>query len=139
MKIQIQGREKRRMGYAITFLMLLVVEVIIALYVHDAFIRPYIGDALVVVVLYAACRVLQPDGVVLLPFYIFMFAALVEGMQFFSLVQRLGVEDNAFLRILIGSVFDLKDIACYAVGCIILGVYEWKIKGRAIDNDQSES
>lgn len=28
------------------------------------------------------------------------------------------------IEILIGSVFDLKDILCYAIGCTLLGVYE---------------
>jgi len=119
---------KRRINYAIAFVVLLVIEVLIALFVHDTFIRPYIGDVLVVVVLYVAVRVIIPDRCRLLPLYIFLFAVLVEGLQYFHLVQLLGLENNTFLRVLIGSVFDVKDILCYAAGCILLGIYEWKIK-----------
>jgi len=36
--------------------MLLLIEILIALFVHDEFIRPYVGDALVVIVLYCECR-----------------------------------------------------------------------------------
>lgn len=34
----------KRIGYAIATVILLLTEVLIALYVHDAFVRPYIGD-----------------------------------------------------------------------------------------------
>lgn len=122
--------EKRRTRYAIAFLILLVIEVLIALYVHDTFIRPYIGDVLVVVVLYVAFKVFKPEGVKYLALYIFIFAALVECLQFFNLIQLLNVENNIFLRVLIGSVFDVNDILCYGIGCILIGIYEWKTKRK---------
>ncbi|BCN31674.1 ribosomal maturation YjgA family protein [Anaeromicropila herbilytica] len=119
---------KKRLKYAITFIILLTIEVLIALYVHDTFIRPYIGDVLVVIVLYMAFRMFKTDGIRFLPVYIFLFAGLTECLQFFNIVQLLNVEHNTFLRILIGSVFDMKDILCYGIGCILLGIYEWKFK-----------
>jgi len=130
MTLQNQEKRKQRISYAIAFIILLVVEVLIALFVHDAFIRPYIGDILVVGVLYLAVRIFVPDKCKLLPLYVFLFAAMVECLQYFKLVQILGIENNAFLRVLIGSVFDVKDILCYGVGCILLGIYEWKTKRK---------
>ncbi|WP_167959186.1 ribosomal maturation YjgA family protein [Anaerosporobacter faecicola] len=115
---------KKRTKYIIAFFLLLFVEVIIAVYVHDSFIRPYGGDVLVVMVLYCLIRIWIPDCCRLLPLYIFLFAAGVELLQYCRLVQVLGVENNPFLRIVIGSVFDIKDIICYGVGCIILGIKE---------------
>ena len=41
---------KRRGIYAIAFVLLLVTEVLIALFVRDRFIRPYGGDILVTVI-----------------------------------------------------------------------------------------
>lgn len=43
-------------------------------------------------------------------------------------VERFGIENNAFLRILMGATFDWKDIVCYGIGCILLGIYEWLIQ-----------
>jgi Protein of unknown function (DUF2809). len=88
------------------------------------------GDIIVVMVLYAAVRVVRPEGFKLLPLYLFLFAALVEILQFFNLIELLKVEKNTLLRVLIGSVFDVKDILCYGIGCILLGIFEWKIKER---------
>lgn len=124
---------KKRILYAVLFLFLLFIEVIIALYVHDNFIRPYVGDILVVIVIYTFIRIIIPEKYKLIPLLIFIFATGVELLQLANIVEILGVEDNKFLKILIGSVFDIKDIMCYAVGCVILCMYEW-VKVRKYDS-----
>ena len=52
----------KRIGYAIATVILLLIEVLIAIYVHDAFVRPYIGDVLVVVVIDATEGVTEQDA-----------------------------------------------------------------------------
>ena len=116
---------KKRILYAVATLFLLLIEVIIALYVHDDFIRHYVGDVLVVIVIYTFIRIIVPEKCKLIPLFLFIFAAGVELLQLANIVEILGVADNKFLKILIGSVFDIKDIVCYAVGCVILCMYEW--------------
>ena len=122
------SKRKARLLYLLSFLLLLGVEILIALFVQDDFIRPYIGDMLAVIVLYSLIRIFVPNGVRLLPRYIFVFAAFVEQMQLFDFVRIFGMENNRFMRILIGSVFDIKDMICYGVSCVLLGLYEWKVK-----------
>ena len=119
---------KKRVYYIILTIILLVVEVMIALFVHDRIVRPYIGDMLVVVVIYTFIRIWIPDSLRLLPLYVFLFATGVEILQYFNLVELLGVSDNRFLRILLGTSFDWKDILCYAVGCVLVWAVEWKIR-----------
>ena len=84
----------KRIGYAIATVILLLTEVLIALYVHDAFVRPYIGDVLVVIVIYTFIRIFVPERCKLLPLYVFIFAALVEFSQMFHIVEVLGWQDN---------------------------------------------
>lgn len=119
-----RGDKRIRMGYGIAFALFLAVEVFIALYVHDNFVRPYVGDMLVVIVVYCFARIFIPEKCRWMPVYVFMFAAFVEILQYFELVKRLGLENCTFLRIVIGSVFDWKDILCYGIGCVILWMYE---------------
>ena len=78
----------KRIGYAIATVILLLTEVLIALYVHDAFVRPYIGDV-VVIVIYTFIRIFVPERCKLLPLYVFIFAALVEFSQMFHIVEVL--------------------------------------------------
>lgn len=122
-------RKKKRLGYCQAAVLIFVIEVLIALFVRDRFIRPYVGDMLVVVLIYTALRTLLPEKPRLLPLYVFLFAVCVEGLQAVNIVGLLGLEDSRFFSILIGSTFDWKDIACYGAGCGLLGLYEiwlWK-------------
>lgn len=118
-------KTKLRIKYAVSFILLVLVEVFIALYVRDGFIRPYVGDILVVIVIYCASRVIFPTRIALLPLWVFLFAAFIEFLQYIEIVSILGLGENAFFRILIGSVFDWKDIMCYGIGSIMLAVYEF--------------
>lgn len=115
---------KKRAAYLVAAALLLGIEFFIALFVHDRFVRPYVGDMLVVILIYMFVRIFVPEKVKLLPLYIFLFAAAVEVLQYFKIAALLGVENNPVLPVLLGSTFDWKDIACYAAGCLLLGVYE---------------
>ena len=119
---------RKRIFYLTATLILLIIEVLIALYVHDNFIRPYVGDAIVVIVIYTFVRIFVPEKCILLPLYVFLFAVVVEILQGIHIVNILGVADNRFLRTLIGDSFDIKDILCYGVGCILLWLYESRRK-----------
>lgn len=124
MNLQSQRKRKLRSRYSVLFLVLLVVEVLIALFVHDSFVRPYLGDVLVVIALYFLVRIFIPVKYKLMPLYIFIFSAAVEFSQYFNILKLLGLEHNTFMRIVMGSMFDFKDILCYAAGCLLLAVYE---------------
>ena len=112
---------KQRLIYALIFVVLLLVEGFIALFIKDKFVRPYIGDVLVVVLICCLCRVCVPDIVTALPIYVFLFATAVEVTQYFDIVKLLGLENNKLVSTLLGRTFSVADILCYAVGC--LGFY----------------
>ncbi len=120
---------KKRILYIIVTLVLLSIEVLIAMFVHDSFIRPYVGDMLVVIVIYTFIRIWIPEGCRLLPLYVFLFAVLVEVLQYFNIVDVLGLSGSRFFSVLIGGTFDWKDIACYGAGCVVLVIYE--VVGKA--------
>lgn len=108
----------------IIFILLLGIEVLIALFIHDTFIRPYIGDILVVMVLYFLVKSIFRKKIKWLTVYVFLFAALVEIGQYFHIAELLGVDTNPFFRVVLGATFDWKDIFCYMTGCILLFIFE---------------
>lgn len=118
---------KQRVVYLAMFIILLLVEVWIAIFVKGGFIRHNLGDILVVIVIYFFIKIFWQKKHIWLALEIFLFAVLVEVAQYFRMVEILGVEDNTFLRVLIGSVFDIKDIVSYGIGCAFIGVCEWII------------
>ena len=110
--------------YASIFIILLIVEICIALFIHDNIIRPFIGDALVVGVIYFFIRSFISKRIRFLAAYVFLFACSIEVGQYFNLVSVLHMENFRVARIIIGSTFDLKDIFCYFIGTILILAYE---------------
>ena len=114
----------QRMGYAAAFMLILVIEAGIALFVRDSFIRPYGGDVLVVILLCCFIRIFIPERIRLLPLWVFLFAAAVEVGQYYDFVSLLGLGELRFFRVLMGSTFSIVDILCYALGCTIFFLCE---------------
>lgn len=111
-----------RRFYLLLFLALLVIEIFIGAFVRDRIIRPYVGDILVVILLYAFLRVFIPSGFPLLSLSVLFFAVLVEILQYFHFGKLLGLEHYRIVMIILGSTFDIKDIFCYVVGYLIIRV-----------------
>ncbi len=120
--------KKSRITYAILTFLLLLVEVFIALFVNDDFIRPFVGDILVVILLCCFIRIFKPDGLKLLPLYVFLFAVCVEMAQYLDYVSLLGLEGNKFFSVLMGRSFSRYDLVCYAYGCVAFFAVEYAIK-----------
>lgn len=116
---------RKRIPYLTATFVLFAVEVFIALFVHDRFIRPFVGDVLVVILIYTFIRIFIPEKIRPLPLFIFIFAAGVEVAQYFKIVEVLGLQDNKVMSTIIGTSFDIRDILCYFVGCVICGIWEY--------------
>ena len=92
-------KPKKRAAYLAAFLALLAVECVIALWVRDRFVRPYLGDVLVTWTVYAFIRVCLPDQYPFLPAAIFLFCLGAELLQLFPLLAWLGLESPFWRRI----------------------------------------
>lgn len=115
---------KVRLKYLALFVLLTAVEVLIALFINDSFIRPYLGDVIVVWVVYCFVQIFiaKKFNSYVVCGGVCIFAVLVEFMQGINIVKILGLENSPFFRTLIGTHFDVKDIICYIVGCIIIAL-----------------
>jgi hypothetical protein len=122
MKIKLQFNK----NYFLLFLLLLVIEILIALFVNDSFIRPYIGDVLVVILIYCFIKSFFSIPVMKTAITVLLFACTIEALQYFNLVDKLGLQHSNIARIIIGSSFDWKDIGAYVAGTLLLLVIERK-------------
>lgn len=116
--------------YLGAFLVLLAIEVAIALFVTGGVVRGYLGDVLVVVLIYCLVRTFVRNDARLLPLWIFLFAVAVELAQYADLAGRLGIDQRSATGVIVGSVFDLADIACYFAGCAGIAVFEAVLRRR---------
>ncbi len=123
-------KKKLRITYFIILILLFAAEILIALFVHDSFVRPYMGDALVVMLVCAFLRIFIPDKIRLMPVYATLFAVFVETLQYFDFVNVIGLADNEIISTVIGRTFDIKDIICYISGGIIFFAAEQIVRRK---------
>ena len=112
-------------------LAIFVIEVLIALYMHDTFVRGYVGDALVVVLVYTAVLTLWDLPRVPLALAVFAFAGAIELGQGCDLVNRLSLGGSRVFRVIIGTSFDLHDFLAYAAGTLLIIGVEQRWASRA--------
>ena len=122
-KAQTRQSTRTRLAFLATAVLILAAEIYIAICVKGGFMRHYAGDVLAVILLYALARAIFSEPPLNLPLKIFAFAAALELVQYFGVVQILGIE-NKILKVMIGGTFDFADLLCYAAGCALAGAYE---------------
>ena len=129
---------KTRLHYIIGFIVLVGIEVCIGVFYFNHFIRSYIGDVIVVWVLYCLFRSFIPKrfssyGVAL---GILAFSFVVEFLQKAHIADVLGVE-NPFLRTLIGTSFAVEDLWSYAAGTAVtlIEIYIYRQLKKRKTND----
>ena len=110
--------KRKRLLFAVAAVILLAVEIIIGLYVHDSFVRPYLGDTLAVMLIWCVLRIVFPTGKPWLSAAVFLFAVLVETTQIFPLCDLPGVR-NCLVRTQMGRSFAWGDIVAYLAGCLV--------------------
>jgi len=118
---------------AIATLVLLLVEIAIALFVRDAIVRPYVGDGLAVMLVYAGLRTITRLGVVPATLAALLIAFGIEFAQYFHLLDHIGLSGNRWARIILGSGFDLRDFVAYTAGATAtLSIERYRRASRAV-------
>ncbi|WP_069070375.1 DUF2809 domain-containing protein [Nostoc sp. KVJ20] len=97
---------------------LFLIEVYIAVFVNESFIRPFIGDVLVFILIYCFVKTFFNIHSSIVALSVFAFSCTIEILQYFNFVNNLGLQKYKILAVALGSVFDWKDIIAYAIGII---------------------
>lgn len=106
------------------FIILLLTEILIALFVHDTMIRPYIGDLLVVILIYAFIKSFLATPATKTALAVLAFAFIIELLQYFNIVHQLGLQHSKVARLVIGTSFSWKDLLAYSAGFVLILVVE---------------
>jgi hypothetical protein len=102
--------------YLLAASLLFLLEVFIASFMHDKFIRPYAGDFLATIFLYCLARgvlAAPPQQVALGTLFT---AYLLEALQYVHLLQWLGWQHWHLARVVLGSQFEWADLLAYTLG-----------------------
>ncbi len=110
--------------YLYASLALLGIELFIGFYVKDRFVRPYVGDYLVVILLYTALKTWWDAPVKIVAYSVLIFSFVLEILQYFKLVDLLGLGHIKVARILIGTSFAWEDLVAYFLGIMTVLWFE---------------
>lgn len=110
--------------YFFLTILIFIIEVLIALYLHDDIIRPYIGDVLVVILIYCFIKSFLKLPVLPLAIFVLLFSFSIEFLQYLNIVEKLGLQKSKLARTVIGTSFAWIDLVCYIAGIIIVLITE---------------
>lgn len=109
--------------HAVMSIGLFMLLVFVAVWVKDSFVRPTLGDVLVVIWLYHVFATVFNVPARLLAAVVVGIAYLVELAQLFNVVDLLDIPLTSPLRIIFGATFDWLDLVAYTVGgllCVLI-------------------
>ena len=115
---------KNYFGLAI---LIFFIEVLIALYVHDDFVRPYLGDVLVVILIYCFIKSFLILPALTVAIIVLIFSFTIEWLQFLNIVEKLDLEKSGIARTIIGTSFSWIDLLTYIAGIVIVLTVEKKL------------
>ncbi len=101
-------------------LILFLIEIVIAVFFRDKFVRYFLGDLLVVIFLYCFIMSwlrLESTKVAL---SVLTFSFVIEILQYFNILNALGWENNKIAIIILGNSFDAMDLVAYTAGIAIV-------------------
>jgi hypothetical protein len=112
--------------YFLCTIMLFITEALIALYMHDDFIRPTFGDFLVVILMYCGIRSIVQADYRYVAIATLLTAYIIEVSQYFHLIVHLGLQYSRAAQWLLGSGFAWGDMVAYTLGTACIWLVEHK-------------
>ena len=111
-------------------ILLLGLEILIALFAHDSIVRPYMGDLLVVILIYCFVKSFVNTPVFLTAVSVLLFSYTIEILQYFKIINLLGLQHSGIARVIIGTSFEWIDLLAYTAGITIVLFVEKIISGK---------
>jgi len=120
--------------YLFLAILILAIEIYIGLYVKDSFVRPYLGDFLVVILIYCFLKAFWKISYFKAAIYVLLFSFVIEFLQYFNIVEILGLQENKLASIIIGTSFSLEDLLAYFLGVVSILIIEYSFNKKRITN-----
>ncbi|KRG29647.1 hypothetical protein APR42_15960 [Salegentibacter mishustinae] len=115
----------RKRNYLIGFFSLLIIEILIASFIKDDFIKPYLGDFLVVIMLYCFLMGISRFAIYKSLFIVLVFSFTIEFLQLIDIANLLQYQPPKPIMIILGNSFSVGDLVAYLLGllsCLIIEI-----------------
>ena len=88
------------------------------------FVRPFVGDVLVVILIYCFFRIFLKTDFWKIALGVFLFACLIEILQYFDYVALLQLENTRVISVILGRTFEWLDFIAYFTGFLFIILIE---------------
>ncbi|WP_114492788.1 DUF2809 domain-containing protein [Candidatus Ulvibacter alkanivorans] len=116
-----------KLSYFIGFLITVAIEIAIATYTFHPFIRSFVGDVLVIPLLFFFLKSFLSFSSERIAIAVLLFAFGIEFLQFIKILELLDIR-NPLAKIVIGTTFDWMDLLAYSIGYFTLPAFIKKYK-----------
>lgn len=116
-------RFRFHLGYCLLALTIFLIEIVIAKY-FSGWIRSYLGDVLVIILLYSAIMSVAALNKRFVVLFTLITAFAIEFGQYFKLADRLGCAPDSLAYIVLGNTFSGEDLGCYVGGVVLTVIFE---------------
>jgi len=118
--------------YFFLAVLLLTIEIYIGMYITDNFVRPYLGDFLVVILIYCFLKFFWTERPLKVAIYVLIFSFVVEFLQYFKILEILELQENKLASIIIGASFSFEDLLAYFLGIAAVLIVEYGFNKKVI-------
>lgn len=119
--------------YFIFSISLFIVEFLIGKYLHDDFVRPYVGDFLIVILLYCLLKTCINLPVKTAVIAVLIISYVVEALQYFNVLHLMGLQNSPTATILLGNYFSWFDILAYSLGAMVIIAIEPSTRNTTLE------
>jgi hypothetical protein len=106
--------------YFLLFVILLIIETCIAIFLEDGFIRHTFGDFLVVIMLYCLLKSLFSTKPLIIALIVLAISFGIELLQLTNFLEWIGLEQNPYAKVILGNTFHISDLIAYSLGVIVV-------------------
>jgi len=110
--------------YFAVFVTLFLIEVAIAIFFKEGFIRHTVGDFLVVILLYCFFKSFLNTPKISTALVTLGIAYIVELLQLTDFLKHIGLENNKWAELVFGNSFSIQDLVAYSLGIVLTLCFE---------------
>lgn len=102
--------------YFTAFIVLILIESYIAIYIKQGFIRFVLGDYLAVILLYCLTKSFTKLKPIYTAIFILGISFCVELLQLIDILELLNINKNTLTNLVLGTTFSFEDLIAYTLG-----------------------
>lgn len=106
-------------NYFIAFIILFLIEVAIAVFFKQGFIRHTFGDFLVAILLYCFFKSFLKGSTLSIAIATLCIAYIIEFLKLTDFLKHLWLEHNKWANLVFGNSFSVQDLVAYTIGIAV--------------------